>query len=55
LVGTGPTVGISASQEELETALDEYYKLAGFTSNGIPTRQTLKELDIEWAAEYLPI
>ena len=55
LVGTGPTAGISASQEELETALDGYYKLAGFTSNGIPTRETLKELDIEWAADYLPV
>lgn len=54
LVGTGPTTGISASQEELETALDEYYRLAGFTNNGIPTREILEELDIEWAADYLP-
>jgi aldehyde:ferredoxin oxidoreductase len=28
--------------------------LAGFTKDGIPTRETLKELDIEWAADYLP-
>jgi len=54
LIGTGPTAGIPASPEELETALDEYYKLAGFTNDGIPTRETLKELDIEWAADYLP-
>ena len=55
LIGSGPTAGISASPEELEAALDEYYKLAGFTNNGIPTRETLKALDIEWAADYLPV
>jgi aldehyde:ferredoxin oxidoreductase len=38
----------------MDTALDEYYKLAGFTNDGIPTPKTLKQLDIEWAAEYLP-
>ena len=54
LSGTGPTAGMAVTHEEMETALDEYYKLAGFTNNGIPTRETLKALDIEWAADYLP-
>ena len=54
LVGTGPTAGISLTHEEMEAALDEYYRLAGFTNDGIPTRETLRDLEIEWAAEYLP-
>jgi aldehyde:ferredoxin oxidoreductase len=54
LVGTGPTAGMAVTHEEIDAAIDEYYKLAGFTNDGIPTRVTLKELDIEWAADYLP-
>jgi aldehyde:ferredoxin oxidoreductase len=54
LAGTGPTAGIAVTHEEMESALDEYYRLAGFTNDGIPTRATLKELDLEWAAKYLP-
>ncbi len=54
LVGTGPTTGVSATREEFESALDEYYRLAGFTREGVPTSDTLNALDIGWAAEYLP-
>ena len=54
LKGTGPTAGIALTHEEVESALDNYYKFAGWTSDGIPTRETLKKHDIEWAAEYLP-
>jgi aldehyde:ferredoxin oxidoreductase len=54
LKGTGPTAGMVVTRKEMETALDEYYNLAGFTNNGIPTRETLRVLDIEWAADYLP-
>jgi aldehyde:ferredoxin oxidoreductase len=54
LVGTGPTAGVAVTHEEMESALDEYYRLAGFTNDGIPTRATLKELDLDWAAQYLP-
>ncbi|MCX6034189.1 MAG: aldehyde ferredoxin oxidoreductase C-terminal domain-containing protein [Chloroflexi bacterium] len=54
LVGVGPSAGVALTHEEMDTALDEYYKLAGFTNDGIPTLTTLKHLDIEWAAEYLP-
>jgi aldehyde:ferredoxin oxidoreductase len=45
---------MAVTHEEIDAAIDEYYKLAGFTNDGIPTRVTLKELDIEWAADYLP-
>jgi aldehyde:ferredoxin oxidoreductase len=54
LQGTGPTAGIALTQEEMESALDEYYRLAGWTPNGVPTPETLQKHDIEWASEYLP-
>ena len=49
LGGAGPTAGMALTREEIETAKDEYYKLAGWTDNGIPTSQTLERLDIAWA------
>jgi aldehyde:ferredoxin oxidoreductase len=54
LQGTGPTSGFAVTHEEVDAAIDHYYKIAGWTSNGVPTRAGLKKLDIEWAAEYLP-
>lgn len=54
LEGTGPTAGIALTNEEVEDALDEYYRLAGWTKQGVPTRESLSKLDISWAAEYLP-
>jgi aldehyde:ferredoxin oxidoreductase len=54
LKGIGPTAGFALTQEEIDTAIDEYYKLAGWTEDGVPTPETLKQHDIEWAAEYLP-
>jgi aldehyde:ferredoxin oxidoreductase len=50
LEGTGPTAGIALTHEELEAALDEYYRLAGWTPDGIPTAATLQKLGIGWAA-----
>jgi aldehyde:ferredoxin oxidoreductase len=49
LQGAGPTAGIALTQEEVDSAIDEYYKLAGWTNNGIPTEETLASLDIAWA------
>jgi aldehyde:ferredoxin oxidoreductase len=54
LQGAGPTAGIALTHEEVESAIDEYYRLAGWTADGVPTPETLKKHDIEWAAEYLP-
>ena len=54
LQGAGPTAGIALTHEEVESAIDEYYRLAGWTTNGVPTRETLQKHDIEWAADYLP-
>jgi len=54
LKGTGPTSGFALTHEEIDSAIDHYYKLAGWTVDGAPTPETLKKHDIEWAAEYLP-
>ena len=53
LKGEGPTAGIALTHEEMEFALDEYYRLAEMTSNGEPTRDKLEKLDLAWAAELL--
>ncbi len=50
LGGSGPTAGTTLSRDEIEAALDEYYRLAGWTPAGVPTAQTLAELGIAWAA-----
>lgn len=54
LKGIGPTAGFALTHEEVDSAIDAYYKLAGWTTEGVPTPETLKQHDIEWAAEYLP-
>ena len=46
LKGTGPTAGVALSHEEIDTAIDQYYQLAGWTPDGIPTQETLAKLDI---------
>lgn len=50
LKGTGPTAGTALTHEEMDAAVDEYYRLAGWTPEGIPTPQTLEKLGIAWAA-----
>jgi aldehyde:ferredoxin oxidoreductase len=54
LKGTGPTAGFALTHEEVDSAIDHYYKLAGLNADGAPTPETLKKHDLEWAAEYLP-
>jgi aldehyde:ferredoxin oxidoreductase len=54
LSGTGPTSGMALTHEEVDSAISHYYELAGWTSDGVPTPETLREHDIEWAADFLP-
>ena len=49
LQGGGPTAGMALTHEEVESAIDEYYRLAGWTNNGIPTPETMERLGIAWA------
>ncbi len=53
LQGEGPTAGIALSHADMETALDEYYRLAGWTAAGKPTKAQLEKLDLAWAAGLL--
>ncbi len=46
LKGSGPTAGVALSHEQMDTAIDQYYELAGWTANGIPTPETLARLEI---------
>jgi aldehyde:ferredoxin oxidoreductase len=54
LGGTGPTAGIAISKDEFEHSLDEYYRLHGWTLDGLPTEEALNNCGVSWAAEYLP-
>lgn len=53
LQGEGPTAGIALTHEEVEFALDEYYRLAGWTNDGKPTKAQLEKLDLTWAGEWV--
>ncbi len=44
----GPTDGVALTEEEIETAKDMYYRMAGWDENGVPTRGKLAELGLEW-------
>ena len=50
----GPRKGSKINREELKSALQDYYQMAGWDINsGNPTRVKLIELDLEWIAEML--
>jgi aldehyde:ferredoxin oxidoreductase len=46
LAGEGPTAGTALDPAEIETALDTYYQLMGWTQDGVPTQAKLAELEI---------
>ncbi|NLE05430.1 MAG: hypothetical protein GX638_11615, partial [Crenarchaeota archaeon] len=48
----GPTKGAILNQKELDLLLDDYYKIRGWTANGVPTTTKLTVLDL---SEYLSI
>jgi len=49
----GATDGVAVNRDEFEQAKRTYYKLAGWTEDGVPTRSKLAELDLEWVADLL--
>jgi len=52
----GPTDGVKVDKEQFEAAVQEYYLRCGWDeSRGIPTRETLKRLDLIWVADQLGI
>lgn len=52
---SGALAGVAYPREEFERALTDLYEIKGWDiETGIPTRERLAELGIEWAAEKLP-
>jgi len=50
----GPSDGLVLEQSELESGLQMYYVQAGWDEEtGVPTRETLDELGLSWAADDL--
>ncbi len=52
-VPSGPNRGYFISRASLEQLLDWYYKARGWNSSGLPTRETLVRLDLEYVADEL--
>jgi aldehyde:ferredoxin oxidoreductase len=50
---SGPAKGRVVTMEDFEEMLDEYYKLRGWTKEGIPTRKKLEELGLAEIADKL--
>jgi aldehyde:ferredoxin oxidoreductase len=48
----GPSKGALVSQAELDLLLDDYYESRGWTKEGVPTKEKLKELGMD---ELIPI
>ncbi|MEN6572341.1 MAG: aldehyde ferredoxin oxidoreductase family protein [Anaerolineaceae bacterium] len=44
----GATDGVRVDPEEMTTALAEYYQMAGWDTDGIPTDVRLEELGLDW-------
>lgn len=52
----GPTNGIALNQDQVQSALNTYYALAGWdVAKGIPTREKLEELGIGWIDDKLDL
>jgi len=49
----GPVKGAVVTQKELDLLLDDYYSSRGWTLEGVPTVNTLEELDMEGLAKIV--
>jgi aldehyde:ferredoxin oxidoreductase len=47
-VPTGPSKGKVLSKEDVEKLLDMYYEQRGWNQNGIPTREKLDQLGLDF-------
>jgi aldehyde:ferredoxin oxidoreductase len=50
----GPLKELAVDPVELEHAQQAYFQMLGWNDAGIPTRERLKELDIDWASRFIP-
>lgn len=52
----GKTDGLALSRDEMETAKEQYYAMAGWDSaTGNPIRATLADLNLDWVADALAL
>ncbi len=51
LKGEGPTANVAMDKGQIDAAIDEYYRLAEWTEDGVPKPETLAALDLAWTAE----
>jgi len=52
----GPSDGLKVDKADFEAALQEYYRRCGWDeSSGIPKRETLERLGLDWVADQLAI
>jgi aldehyde:ferredoxin oxidoreductase len=49
----GPLKDVSVDPARLDIAQRAYYQMLGWDESGVPTHEKLKELDVEWAYEYI--
>jgi aldehyde:ferredoxin oxidoreductase len=49
----GPSDGVFIDPADLEAAKDAYYAMCGWDANGVPTRNKLEELGLDWVADEL--
>ncbi|MBI3740689.1 MAG: hypothetical protein HY257_02895 [Chloroflexi bacterium] len=48
---SGPLAGQEYPEDRFHAAAQAYYRQMGWDENGVPTREKLKELGIEWAGK----
>ena len=51
----GIAKGVCVNNDEFQLGLDDYYKVRGWTREGIPTPEKLKELNLEQFIPLLPV
>ena len=50
---SGPYKGETLDPDKWEKMLDDYYRVRGWSNEGIPTREKLRDLNIEEVADAL--
>jgi aldehyde:ferredoxin oxidoreductase len=49
----GPTQGALLEREKIDAMLDDYYDLRGWSGDGVPTPEKLKQLGLDWVVKDL--
>ncbi len=49
----GKTDGVAVREGEVESAVSQYFSMANWSPEGVPTKGKLLELGVDWALELL--